>query len=288
MSRALARAALVPLVAAAPALVPLAAAPALAQTRPLRTVDPLPLRAGVFEAAAGVELLRERSYPLSGLTGDLVGLPVLAFAFGFGRAEFRVESGLDLLWIDARDPAAPFADMLDLDGDFAWDIRDPRVSTKVLLRHETARQPAVALRVAVKFPTASNASGLGTDAIDLYLTLAGGKDVGRARVAANVGLGVLSAPTEGHRQNDVLEYGLSIVRPLASRIALVAEAAGREALNDRDLPGTEDRGQTRLGLRWDAGRVRLDGAAIRGLNGPDEEWGLTVGVTAAWEAFENR
>lgn len=278
-----------PLCAAALAAALLApAAGAAAQTRPLRTVDPAPAPEGALVIATGAEFQRDRTFPLSGLFGDLVGLPLVSLTFGFGRAEFRVESGYDILWIDERDPGAAFADMVVVDGDVTSDIRDPVVSTKVLLRHETPSQPAVALRVATKFPAASNDAGLGTDAIDVYLTLLAGKDLGATRLAANLGLGVLSAPTEGHRQNDVLQYGLSAFRRVGERLQVVAEVAGREDYKGRGLPGTGEEGQARLGLRWTAGRWRFDGAAIRGLNASDASWGATVGVTITMQTFENR
>ncbi|HUP19125.1 MAG TPA: hypothetical protein VM778_04130, partial [Gemmatimonadota bacterium] len=99
------------------------AAPALGQVRPLRTVDPLPAVEGRLVASAGFELQHGRTFSLSGLTGDLVGLPLVAVSFGFGRAEFRVESGYDVLFIDARDPDAPFAHMVETDGDHVHDVR---------------------------------------------------------------------------------------------------------------------------------------------------------------------
>ena len=264
------------------------AAPAPGQVRPLRTVDPLPVATGTVVAELGVEFQHGRTFPLSGLTGDLVGLPTVALTFGFGRAEFRVESGYDLLFIDERDPDAVFADLIESNGDFVRDVRDPVISTKLLLRHETRLQPAMAIRVATKLPSTGNGSGLGTDAIDVFLGVLAGKDLGATRLAVNVGLGVLSAPTEGHRQNDVLQYGVSLARPVGERLELVAEAAGRADFKDRDLPGTGSEGQARLGLRWTAGRWRLDAAAIRGLHEVDAAWGVTVGVTTSMETFENR
>ena len=136
-----------------------AAGPAAGQTPPLRTIDPVPVEAGRAVASAGAEYQRGRAYPLSGLTGDLVGLPVVALTFGFGRADFRVESGYDVLWVDRRDPAAPFAHMVEIDGDVTHDVRDPVISTRVLLRHETRHQPAVGVRVSTKLPSTSNSSG---------------------------------------------------------------------------------------------------------------------------------
>lgn len=259
---------------------------AVAQHRPLRTQDPVPVPAGHVRVEAGVEWLPGRSFPLSGLEGDLWRIPATGFSIGFGRAELQVDGGFQALSIEARDPSAPFADRLEAEGDVVADIVDPVVAVKVLLRHEGRREPAVGVRLATKLPSADASKGIGTDATDFFVSLLAAKSVGRARVGANVGLGILSVPQTGDRQNDVLTYGGFAVVPIGGRWSAVAEANGRVDVKADTPPGTEDLGQARLGIRRE-GRVRWDAALIVGLTGVEPGLGLTAGATIEFDAFEN-
>ena len=267
-------------------LVALTASPlsAFAQ-RPLMTEDPEPIPAGRVLVEVGLDFEKDRAYPLSGLAGDLLRVPTLGLSFGFGGiAEFQVGAGFNILFVDERRPA-PLADMLNFDGDATTDIEDPVVATKIRLKHETERRPAVALRFATRLPSAGNDSGLGNDAIDVFIELLAGKTIGDMRVAGNFGLGVLSVPTRGDRQNDVLTGGLSIVRPIGERWALAGEVNGRIDVKGETPPGTEDRGQARLGARYDLGDFRLDGAVLAGLTDADADIGLTIGVAYEFLGF---
>lgn len=270
---------------ALPILLLATAVSATSQERPLRTEDPVPTERGIVLVEAGLDLLVDRTFPLSGLKGTLLTLPALGFRIGFGRAEFRLSGGYDLLFIDERGPA-PLAHELEVDGELAADIHDPVVATKIQLQHETRLRPAVGVRVAAKLPSASNENGLGTDAMDLFVSLLGAKDLGASRVVANLGFGVLSIPTDGDRQNDVLLYGAAVERAVGERLELVAEVAGREDLKGDTPAGTEDLGQARLGARWRLREGwRLDGAFLAGLNRADADVGLTIGVTRRFRGF---
>lgn len=264
----------------------LAVPPAVAQHRPLATQDPVPVPAGHVRVEAGVEYLPDRAFPLSGLQGDLWRIPRLGFSIGFGRAELQLDAGYQAMDVEVRDEEAPLEEELDFDGDVSADIVDPVVAIKVLLRHEGRFEPAVGVRVATKIPSADASLGLGSDATDFFATLLAAKSIGGARVTANFGLGVLGVPENGHRQNDVLTYGLSVVAPIAGRWSAVAEANGRVDRRGEPAPGTEDLGQARLGVRRED-RVRLDAAVIVGLADPEPDLGLTVGATVEFDAFEN-
>lgn len=270
------------------ALLPILLLPAdaAAQHRPLRSQDPVPVPAGHVRVEAGIEWLPGRSFPLSGLDGDLWRIPAIGFSIGFGRAELQVDGGLQALAIESRDPAAPFADELDVDGDVVTDLVDPVVAIKVLMRHEGRLEPAVGVRLATKLPSADASKGIGTDAMDFFVSLLSAKSIGTARIGANVGLGILSVPRTGNRQNDVLTYGGFVVLPLGGRWSAVAEANGRVDVKADTPPGTEDLGQARLGFRRE-GRLRWDAALIVGLASAEPEWGAAVGATIGFDAFEN-
>jgi hypothetical protein len=266
------------------------AGPARAQQRPLLTEDPTPIAAGAFLVELGVEVEIDRSFPLSGLEGDLYRLPYLGLSFGLGNvAEFQVDAGFNLLHVRNRNPA-PLTGDLDFSGDMTTDIEDPVVATKVRLLSETRRAPGVALRVATRLPSASNESGIGNDTIDWFMTVLAGKTLSDLRVVANFGLGVLPVPLQGDRQNDVLTGGLSVAWRHAGGLEVVGEVNGRMDVEGEPPVGTEDRGQLRLGVRYPLGalldsRFRLDGGILVGLTEVDPDVGATIGVTAVTRNF---
>lgn len=264
----------------------LLAGPAWAQHRPLANQDPVPIGAGRVLVETGVEWLPDRSFPLSGLAGDLWRIPAIGFSIGFGRAELQIDGGFQRLAIDRRDPDAPFADEVDVEGEATRDIIDPVVAVKVLLRHERDREPAFGVRLATKLPSADTSEGIGSDAMDFYVSVLAAKSLGNARAGASVGLGVLSVPQTGNRQNDVLTYGAFVTLPLADRWSAVAGASGRVDVKGDTPPGTEDLGQARVGIRRD-GRIRWDAAMIAGLADDEPDLGLTVGATIEFDGFEN-
>ena len=259
---------------------------ASAQERPLRTEDPVPVPRGIVLVESGIDLLADRSFPLSGLSGTLARIPAVGFRIGFGRTEFRVSGGYQALFVESR-RAAPLSGELEVDGDVAADVVDPVVATKIQLQHERGIRPAVGVRLATKLPSASNENGLGTDAIDVFVSLLAGKDLGATRVMANLGFGILSIPTRGDRQNDVLVYGVALERPVGEGWEVVAEIAGREDVKGDTPAGTEDLGQARLGARWSLGEGwTVDGAALFGLNDADGSVGATVGASWRVRGFD--
>ena len=98
---------------------------------------------------------------------------------------------------------------------------------------EAAGRPALGIRFATKLPNASNESGLGLDTTDFYVSLLGAKTVQSIRVVGNLGVGILADPTNGHRQNDVLTYGLSFARAMTQAAEIVGELNGRLSTRER-------------------------------------------------------
>ncbi len=154
-------------------------------------------------------------YPASGLTGNLLRLPTLGVSFGFSSIlELQVDGGFyDRLNITKIVPA-PLSDKLELTGEDTTDVEDVVVATKIRVVSEGPGRPSFGIRLATKLPVASNESGLGLDTMDFSMVGLFGKTANSVRVVGNFGLGILSDPIEGDRQNDVLLYGLSIARAL--------------------------------------------------------------------------
>jgi hypothetical protein len=267
----------------------LAAAPVLAQSRPLVTEDPETVPAGNMLLEVGFDIERGAVFPVSGLTGDMVRIGTFGLSIGVGPiAEIQFDGGLrNQLTITARDPDAPLAGMVDADGDATGDVEDLRIGTKVRFLSETATRPAMAVRFWTRLPNAGNESGLGLDTADFHFGVALAKTVRSVRAVANVGFGILADPARGDRQNDVLEYGASVARAVRTDVELVGELNGRLNTRSGTPPvGTESRAAVRLGSRFTRGPVRVDGALILGVTDHDPSWGLTGGVTWVFKAFE--
>jgi hypothetical protein len=249
-----------------------------AQPWPLRTEDPRLVATGSLVARAGLEAGTDAAYPASGLEGAVLRAPI-ALRFGFGRAEFSVDGGYEVLSIDERSPA-PLDSMLDFSGDRTHDVLDPVVGLKIRIAEEAGAFPAWSFRIATRLPAAGNESGLGLDTTDFWLWLLAGKTVGPARVAGNLGAGVLGLPTRGDRQNDVWGYGLSVVAPLGDGWEAGLEVQGSLDVRGDTPVGTEERGQARVGVRRAFGRLALDAAVLVGLEDPEPDWGAAAGL--AW------
>jgi hypothetical protein len=271
------------------ALMILAAAwPAAAQQRPLVTEDPEPVGAGRVLLEGGVDFAADQQYPVSGLEGNLWRMPVLGISVGISSiAEFQIDGGFfNRLAIDERRPA-PLSSLLTVTGDSTHDVEDIVIGTKIRLLSETPRRPALAFRFATKLPNAENEKGLGLDTTDFYASLLGAKTVQSVRIVGNFGFGILGDPTLGHRQNDVLTYGLSFARALTDRAEVVGELNGRVSTRSGGpLPGTETRGLLNLGGRYTRGSIRLDAGAFFGLTTVDPSIGFTVGATYVFNAFQ--
>ena len=261
--------------------------PAAAQQRPLVTEDPETVGTGNVLIEGGFDSQREVVYPASGLTGNLLRFPTLGVSFGFSSIlELQIDGGLyNRLNITSIEPA-PLSDKLELTGDSTHDLEDLVIATKIRLVSEAPGRPSIGVRLATKLPIAGNESGLGLDTMDFSVLSLFGKTARSVRVVGNFGLGILSDPVEGDRQNDVILYGLSVARALGQGFEVVGEINGRfNTRNERVPPGTETRSMMRAGLRFTHAAVRLDGGFIFGLTSRDPSFGFTGGLTYVFKGF---
>ena len=262
---------------------------ASAQQRPLLTEDPETVGAGRVLVEAGVDYGHGVEYPVSGLTGNVWGLPVVGVSIGVSSiAEIQIDGGFhDRLSITSRDPDAPLADVVDIDGDTTGDVRDFIFATKIRIVSETAGRPSFGFRFATKLPNANNETGLGLDTTDVFGAILVAKTVQSVRVVGNGGLAILGDPTRGDRQNDAIIYGLSFARAFTDAAEVVGEVYGRlDTRNGEPPPGTESRGMARLGARYTIGTWRGDAALIFGLTSHDASIGFTAGFTYVFDAFK--
>ena len=260
---------------------------AFAQQRPLVTEDPEVIGAGRMLLEAGIAYERDLAFPASGLRGNLLTVPGAGVSVGLGSlVELQLDGVLrNRLAVTDRQPA-PLSDLLNFTGNKTSSVGDFVLATKVRVAPETSGRPALGLRFATKLPSASNEKGLGLDTIDFYSSLLVGKTVRSIRVVGNIGLGILSDPTNGTRQNDVVTLGASLARALTDAVEVVGEVNGHA--NTRSgvpPPGTESRATARIGARLTRGTLRLDAAFLTGLTTRDPTWGFTLGATYVWDAL---
>ena len=266
----------------------LLASPAAAQQRPLVTEDAEPIGAGRILIEMGFNDSRDAQFPVSGLKGTLVQVPMVGLSFGISSiAELQIDGGLrDILTIKSRNPNAPLASLVTATGDTTSDYDDAVVGLKVRLLAEAADRPAFGIRFATRLPNASNESGLGLNTTDFSGSLLAAKTVQSIRVVGNLGAAILSDPTNGHRQNDVVIYGLSFARALTGAAEVVGEVNGRASVRSGvPFPGTESRGIMKLGGRYTTGAFRVDAGVFLGLTTLDPTIGFTAGFTYVFNAF---
>ncbi|MCS6885745.1 MAG: hypothetical protein RMM17_05255 [Acidobacteriota bacterium] len=260
---------------------------ALAQQRPLLTEDVDIIEPGMVRAQIGSEFLQDQHYALSGLKGDLTRLGIIDLAFGLApNVQFEVEGTIrDFLSINSRSKALIPLD-IPPDAVNASDVGDFTLATKIKLRNESRRFPAVGFRFGVQLPNTNQARGLGTNSMNFFATALLGKRLfsNRLNIFANLGLGILDAPLERFSQNDVLLYGLAGIFKLNNRINLVGEVHGRYSTRVA-AAGTEDIAQARLGMQLFAAGLRFDLAGVKGLTNFSPRSGIVLGLTKDIKAF---
>ena len=185
------------------------AASARAQQRPLVTEDVDIIPPGSVRLEVGIDFMQDAKFPLSGLRGDLTRVGVVGVNVGLSpNVEFQLEGVLqNFVSINSRaaNPAilleiAPGANSTNDTGDF-------RLSTKIKLRNETRRAPALGFKFGVELPNSNEARGIGTNQTNAFGLLLVGKKFGgedRLNLFGNLGLGIFAAPTRAFTQNDML------------------------------------------------------------------------------------
>jgi len=251
-----------------------------AQQRPLLTEDPDPVGEGKMLIEAGIDHTWTQLFPVSGLKGNLLRGPLLGISTGVGpSAELQLDGlSWSRLAIHQRFDAPP-APMVDLTGDSTSSAEDIVVGTKLRFLRETARRPSFGFRFATRLPTAGDEKGIGLDTMDFFQSLLIGKSIRSTRIVANFGWAILSDPTNGNSQNDVLSYGFSVVHRLGM-LAVLADVNGLfSTRRGTPPPGTDTRGTATFGVRYPIGQVRLDGGYFTGVTASDERSGVTGGIT---------
>ena len=135
----------------------------------------------------------------------------------------------------------------------------------------------------MQLPNSNQARGIGLNQTNAFGSILIGKKFGtdgRFNTFANLGLAILTAPTEPFTQNDVFTYGVAGIFRVNRQFSIAGEVNGRANTRPGDGPlGTESQAEARLGMQIRASGLRFDFAAIKGLTRFSPDSGFTIGVT---------
>jgi hypothetical protein len=254
------------------------------QQRPLLTEDVDIIPPGTIRIEAGIDFLQGAKFPVSGINGDLTRVGVIGVNIGMGpNVEFQIEGvAQNVLSINSRGSSAvPLS--LAPGANSANDTGDFMLSAKFKLRNETRRGPSLGFRFGVQLPNSNQSRGIGLNQTNAYGSVLFGKKFGhdgRFNTFGNLGLAILTAPTQLFSQNDVLTYGLAGIYRVNRQFSIAGEVNGRANTRPGNGPlGTESQSEARLGMQIRASGLRFDFAGIKGLTNFTHTSGFTVGVT---------
>jgi hypothetical protein len=257
---------------------------ASAQQRPLITEDVDIIPPGTLRIEAGLDFMQSAKYPVSGLNGDLTRVGVIGVNIGMGpNIEFQIQGvAQNVLSINSRGPSAIPLNLAD-GANSTHDTGDFTLWAKFKLRNETERGPSLGFRFGVGLPNSSQGTGIGLNQTNAYGQILVGKKFGqegRFNTFGNLGIAILTAPTELFSQNDVFTYGAAGIFRINKQFSVAGEVNGRANTRPGNGPlGTESQSEARLGMQIRASGLRFDFAGIKGLTTFSPNSGFTVGVT---------
>ena len=255
-----------------------------AQQRPLITEDVDIIPPGSIRIEAGIDFMQGAKYTVSGIRGDLTRVGVIGVSFGMSpNVEFQVEGvAQNYVSINSRGVSAIPLELAPSTNS-THDIGDFTLAAKFKLRNETRRGPSIGFRFGVDLPNSNQARGIGINQTNAFGSILIGKkfgEDGRFNTCGNLGIAILTAPTEAFTQNDVFTYGLAGIFRINKQFSVAGEVNGRANTRPGNGPlGTESQSEARLGMQIRASGLRFDFAGIKGLTSFSPNSGFTVGVT---------
>jgi hypothetical protein len=262
---------------------------ALAQDRPLRTVDTETVPAGTLRTEIGFDFLQDVGFPVSGLRGDETSVGVLDLRMGVGKiVEVQVEGAIQN-FLDVKSRGTSFVPNLSLTGvNSTHDTGDFTLATKIRILKNDGRRPGLAFKFGFIMPNSNQSRGIGTNTTNVFALVALEEQIRKLTVFGNLGLEILQAPNALFTQNDVLMYGGAFKYPILRRVNVVAEVNGLYSSRNINnaLIGTQSTGQARFGLQIAAGGFTWDLAGIRGLNKFDARSGFIFGISKDFRLFD--
>ena len=209
---------------------------------------------GTMRVTVGARWQDDVELPYSGLTGDLAQLGMLRVDVGFGsRIAVRVQGTtrqvLRIDWDKSRQVPPSEVDATD---DSTNDAGDFSVLTVAQVMPQRGWKPALGLRVEAKLPNTNERKGIGTNTTDVLLSVPAQSRFGRLVVNTDLGIGILTQPTNAQAQTDTLLYGLAAAYEATPRWMLSGELFGRWS-SAGGVPGTGNRGGVHAAASWATG-----------------------------------
>lgn len=243
---------------------------------------------GTMRVTLGARWQDDVELPYSGLAGDLAQLGMVRVDVGFGsRIAVRIQGTtrqvLKIDWDQSRQVPPSNVDPAD---DRTDDAGDFSVLTVAQIMPQRGWKPALGLRVEAKLPNTSQANGIGTNTTDVLLSVPAQSRFGRLVVNTDVGLAILTHPTNAQAQTDSLLYGLSAAYELTPRWLVSGELVGRWAHNGGTI-GTGNRGGVHVGVSWSKGPLAVGLIASHGYGEGGERIGGLLSVSYGFRVFES-
>ncbi len=268
------------------ALKALTTSSACAQQRPLITEDVEIIKPGAIRIDFGFDFAQDKNFTLSGLNGDLTRIGVVNARFGLApNVEFETGGVIQNFLSVNRQYRASATPLKLKDAGSTNDTGDFFLATKIKLKNETKRFPALGFRFGVQLPNSNQERGIGVNQLNFFATALAGKHFGKLNLFGNLGLGILTAPSALYTQNDVVLYGLAAAYQVSDRLTLVGEVNGRQSTRRTTPLGTESEGEARIGARLKAAGLIWDVAGIKGINHNSNRTGVTFGVSYEHDLF---
>jgi hypothetical protein len=106
-----------------------------------------------------------------------------------------------------------------------------------------------------------------------------GKKIGPSYVFGNIGVGILTDSLHARAQQDLLTFGAAALLPVSAKLNFAGEVHGQHNPRNNPSPGSESRGEVRLGMQLQKAGLRWDLGATAGLTHWDHKAGLVAGIT---------
>lgn len=240
------------------------------------------LEYGNAQLEIGGAHLREQPFPLSGLTGNLSKIGSLRFCMSLSEfVEFQTDGTLlDVLNVTHRVPA--FNTVRTTTRNPTTDVGDFSIWTKFGITSEYRSGIGAAIRFGVQLPNASNESGLGIDEMNFFSSLLLQKHM-KGRWTFNIGLGVLSDPTQVGQQHDVLIYAFEYFLPMNESTYLLLQTAGRTG---HDGVGIRRLANGKAGIEKSFGNLAVKALGVLNFSPADNAKGVELSFTYLFQVID--
>ena len=221
-----------------------------------------------------------QSFPLSGLTGNLLSLGTITFAYSPAAAVVVELTGdlQNVLHITGRDSSHVELEDGVADGT-THDFGDFRIGV-ALMPFGDQQGLSGGVQVEVTLPNSNERRGIGTNTTDVRLAALGSYGAGELRLTGDLGIAILEAPLENFQQNDVVVYGAELLyRPRGGGWRVGLGVDGRASTRGTVPVGTEDLGEVRGIAEYGPGAWVLDLDVAIGYAGTSPDWALRGGVS---------